>query len=575
MMKKSFFLIAFIFVFSAAEAQYVVSKYRISFTDKNDSPYTIENPAQYLSARAIERRERQHIAINTADLPVNSWYIDSVRNTGAQVYTVSKWFNCITVGTTDTAVLSKISALPFVADIDSLAETSLKKGEKLKKRKDTMDGSKSLGGLITAADGRYMNNFEKYPTVLSTGRFEYGNAYNQIHMIGTDYLHKQNYCGQGMVIAVLDAGFYKVDSISVFDSLWANNRILGTKDFVEPGGNVFARSTHGMMVLSIMGGNVPGGLIGTAPEAEYWLLRSEDSDSEYPVEEDNWVVAAEFADSVGADIINSSLGYTDFFNPVWDHTYAEMNGKVARASLGAEIAAGKGILVCNSAGNSGNNDWHYIGAPADAENVLTVGAVDKNGKIAPFSSRGPTADGRVKPSVCAIGQGTFVSSVSGNIMSGNGTSFSSPVMAGSVACLWQANLAKTNLKIMEAVIASSSRFLDPDDDYGYGIPNMSAADIILKGDAIHNFDTENAMTVFPNPFTDMFQIVFYSGDTSAVDVQLIDLAGKIVFEKNDISKNPGCNNIIINLADELAKGYYMLKVASETNTITSKIMKLQ
>ncbi len=564
-------------IFISSEAQeYVVSKYRVTFTDKNNSPYTIENPSQYLSERAIERRTLQNIQIQANDIPVNSWYIDSVRNTGADVYTVSRWFNCITVRTTDTAELSRIRALPFVADIDSLAESSLKKGVKLKKRKDSMDGSNSLGSLYTNNDNIDMCKFEKQVAMVNVNRIDYGNGFDQAHMIGADFLHNLDYCGQGMEIAVLDAGFLNVDSISVFDSLWHNNQILGTKDFVEPGGNVFSvPSTHGMMVLSIMGANVPGNLVGTAPKAKFWLLRSEEGNTEYPVEEDNWVSAAEFADSVGADIINSSLGYTEFFNPDWNHTYADMNGNVARSSLGAEIASSKGILVCNSAGNSGNKEWHYIGAPADAKNILTVGAVDKNAKVANFSSRGPSSDGRIKPSVCTLGEGTFVSSVSGSIMSGNGTSFSSPVLAGSVACLWQANPSKNNLKIMEAVIASSSRFLSPDGDYGYGIPNLAAANIILKGDAIHNFDKENAMTIFPNPFTDAFQIVFYSNDTSAVDVQLVDLSGKVVYEKENIARNQGCNNIYINLADELAKGYYMLKVVSEMNTFTSKIMKLQ
>mgnify|MGYP001378741346 CR=1 FL=1 len=572
-MKKFFLLIAFGLIFFTSNAQYVVFKYRVTFADKNNSPYSIENPSQYLSERAIERRNRQNISIQLNDIPVNSWYIDSVRNTGALVLTISKWFNCITIQTTDTAVISKIHSFSFVSDIDSLAETSVKKGVKLKKRKDTMEGSLSIG-----LDGNPENtdaSFTQPESMLSTGRYNYGNGYTQAHMIGTDFLHDLGFCGQGMVIAVLDAGFFSVNSIPVFDSLWQNNQILGTKDFVEPGGNVFTRSTHGMMVLSIMGGNSPGNLIGTAPKAKYWLLRSEDADSEYPVEEDNWVAAAEFADSVGADVINSSLGYTDFFNSDWDHTYAEMNGKIARSTLGAEIASSKGLLVVNSAGNSGNNDWHYIGAPADAENIITVGAVDHSGKIASFSSRGPTFDGRVKPTVCALGEGTFVSSSAGTITSGNGTSFSSPVMAGSVACLWQANREKSNLKIIEAVTASASRFLDPDANYGYGIPNLAAANIILKGDAIHNFDNENALTVFPNPFTDNFQIVFYSNDTSSVDIQIIDLSGKVVYEKNDISRNPGCNNISFLFADELAKGYYMLKVISQKNTYTTKIMKLQ
>ncbi len=571
-MKKHLLSLILCLLFFTVEAQYVVSKYRVTFTDKNNSPYSIQNPAQYLSPKALERRARQNIDIQNNDIPVNSWYIDSVRNKGAEVYTVSRWFNCVTIRTTDAAVLAKILALPFVAGIDSLAESSVKKGVKLKKRKDTMDGINSLDGSFKNETS--LNSFEKPEPVVAADIFDYGNAYNQVHQVGTDFLHNLGFRGQGMVIAIFDAGFYNADSMVVFDSLWINNQILGTKDFVTPGGDVFSRSEHGMMVLSVIGGNIPGKLIGTAPKANFWLLRSEDSDSEYPVEEDNWVAAAEFADSVGADVISSSLGYTTFFNPDWDHTYTDMNGKTARASLGANIAASKGILVVNSAGNSGNNEWHYVGAPADAENILSVGAVNKKGVIASFSSHGPTADGRIKPSVCAMGEGASVSSISGSIMSGNGTSFAAPVIAGSVTCLWQANREKSNLRVIDAVIASSDRFLNPDENYGYGIPNMSAANLILNGDVIHNFDAENSMTVYPNPFTDAFQVVFYSSDTSAVDIRLIDLSGKVVYEKLAVKRFPGCNSIIISFTGELAKGYYMLKVISETNTFTSKIMKI-
>ena len=394
-------------------------------------------------------------------------------------------------------------------------------------------------------------------------------------MLGTDSLHSLGFRGENMTIAVLDAGFFKVDSNAMFDSLWNNDQILGTKDFVEPNGNVFSRSTHGMMVLSIMGGNVPGKLIGTAPKAHYWLLRSEDADSEYPVEEDNWVCAAEFADSVGADIINSSLGYTVFFNAKWDHTYQDMNGQVCRSTNAADIAASKGIIVCNSAGNSGNGDWYFIGAPADADSIITVGAVDAQGKLAAFSSRGPSVDGRIKPTVCAMGEGTFVSSSTGSVMSGNGTSFSSPVMAGSVACLWQANNMVSNMKMIQTVIESSNRYNKPDSGYGYGIPNLIVANLLLKGLTIDNFDEDNSINVFPNPFYDHLNLLFYSSDTSAIDVQMYDLSGRLVISNEKITRTPGCNSIPIMGLDVLSKGYYLLKVFSNYDTYSVKVLKTQ
>ncbi len=579
-MKKTFLILILSLLVATINAQNTASKFRVTFTDKNNSPYTVSNPSQYLSQKALDRRARQNISIQPNDVPVNAWYVDSVRNTGALVYTVSKWFNCVTIKTSDAAVLTKILSFPFVAGIDTLAESTLKKVEsatgkktgKGKKKRDHDSGTQSL----SAGSNDFFNEVQQQLSqqgIPAPNKFDYGFAYSQAHMLGTDYLHNLGFRGQDITIAVLDAGFFSVDTIPVFDSLWLNNQILGTKDFVEQGGNVFARSTHGMMVLSIMGGNVPGKIIGTAPKAKYWLLRSEDADSEYPVEEDNWVCAAEFADSVGADVINSSLGYTTFFNSKWSHSYQDMNGRVCRSTNGADLAASKGILVCNSAGNSGNGEWHYIGAPADADSIITVGAVDAQGKLASFSSRGPSVDGRIKPTVCAMGEGTFVSTQTGSVMSGNGTSFSSPVLAGSVACLWQANKEASNMKIIEAVIASASRYYSPDSGFGYGIPNLIAANLILHGDKIQNFDEDNAINVFPNPIGDNFNIVFYSSDTSAIDIRMYDLSGRLVFSKEKISRTPGCNSIPVIGLGELSQGYYMLKVFSGLHTYSVKVFK--
>lgn len=569
-MKKIFLLLALLSA-TGVQAQFIVSKFRVSFSDKTNSPYSINRPEEFLSARAIERRQKQNIMVTENDLPVNSWFIDSIRNTGALILNPSKWFNCVTISTTDPMVIAHIRSLPFVSDVDSIAETSTKKGVRLKKRTDSMDGSKSLNSEASAFDFKTLMYNEA--SIIHNCSDHYGRGYSQISQIATDKLHRMGYCGDGMVIAVLDAGFFSVNNISLFDSLWSGNRILGSKDFVEPGGDVFIRSTHGMMVLSTMGGNIPGQLIGTAPHASYWLLRSEDSDSEYPIEEDNWVSAAEFADSVGADVINSSLGYTDFYNPDWSHSYQQMDGKTTRVSLGASMAASKGILVVNSAGNSGNEAWHYIGAPADADHIITVGAVNDQGNIASFSSRGPTSDGRIKPTVSAMGEGTYVSSSAGTPMPSNGTSFSSPVIAGSVACLWQANPGKTNNEIIAALIASADRYMKPDSIYGYGIPNFAAAHMILSGISIENFDAGNKMNISPNPFNDQINILFYSSDTASIQVQIFDLQGKITMEKTNIKRSPGCNYISINGLEELSQGVYVLKVISGTKMFTEKIVK--
>ena len=375
-----------------------------------------------------------------------------------------------------------------------------------------------------------------------------------------------------MVIAVLDAGFYRVDSLDMFDSLRLQNRLLGTVDFVKPGNNVFKESTHGMGVLSTMAGNVPGLLVGTAPKASYWLLRSEDAGSEFIIEEDNWIAAAEFADSVGADVINSSLGYTRFDLPEQSHTYQQLDGNTTRISRGADIAAKKGILVVNSAGNSGNDSWHYIGAPADADSILTVGAVDANGLIASFSSFGYSADNQVKPSVCAQGQGTYVVSVSDGTYPGNGTSFSSPVMAGAVTCLWQANRNFNNMQIIDAVIRSANQYNNPDSSYGYGIPNLALAHLILSGSNPLSNNKEE-VAIFPNPFDNELDCFFSSNENAKANIEIHDLQGKKVFIRENIKVFNGNNHLFINNLDPLSKGNYIIRITLPNKVITKQIVK--
>jgi hypothetical protein len=443
-------------------AQVSPDTYWVKFTDKNNSPYNINNPDAFLTQRAIDRRISQNISIQQNDLPVNQNYIDAVAAAGANVLNISKWFNSVTVYTTDPAVISAIEGLPFVLSTQKMSE-----------RNSDVGSGKPFFTNETFCQEIPNKNSTAPESGLS---FDYGSAYNQINMLNGIALHDMGFDGKGMVIAVLDAGFTNVDIIPAFDSLWINNQILGVKDFVNPySPNIFGSHYHGCMVLSTMGANLPGQMVGTAPHADYWLLRSENGSSEYLVEELNWISAAEFADSVGADVINSSLGYTTFDDPTQDHTYADMDGNTTPITLAADLAASKGILVVNSAGNSGSSSWQYIGAPADADSVLTIGAVNSSGNYASFSSTGPTYDGRIKPNVVAQGQGTTIVTTSGTVTTGNGTSFSSPVTAGMVACLWQAFPGRKNVEIMEAIQQSASQYDNPDDFLGYGIPDYLEA----------------------------------------------------------------------------------------------------
>ena len=573
MLKKLFFSALLLVGVLSADAQYVVNKWRVNFTDKNNSPYSIGSPSAYLSPKAIARRSAQGIPIVQNDIPVNSWYVDSVRNTGVTILNVSKWFNSVTILTIDTSKIAQILAFPFVQSVDSLADTPVKKGAKrIYKNRDTMKEGDQVGFELTSD---VFPELLMMPSCVSVQTYDYGQGYTQIHMLATDYLHDLGYRGQGMTIAILDAGFYNVNSLPIFDSLFANNQVLGTKDFVNPGGSVYAVGTHGMSVLSTMGGNLPGELIGTAPKANYYLLRTEDGATEFPIEEDNWVCGAEYADSVGADVINSSLGYTNFDNTNWSHTYADMDGEHCRSSRGAAIAASKGILVVNSAGNSGNDPWNYIGAPADADSILTVGAVDEYGIYAYFSSNGPSYDLRVKPNVCAMGLGTFVANSTGGVQAGNGTSFSSPVMAGSATCLWQANPGMNNLQIINVLQQSADHYLNPDTLYGYGIPNLAAAHLILGGKQIHNFDLESNINVSPNPFTDHFSIVFYSTKNTILSIELFDAGGKSVFKQDSVVRDIGYNYIPVRNLEHIPAGVYILKVVSGEAVFTNKMMKTE
>lgn len=469
MKKTSFVIVMLLFAIAStyAQRQLAPNIYWIQLADKNNSPYSIDRPEEFLSQRAIERRTKYDIPVTEQDLPVNAAYLDKLREIGLKIHNVSRWFNAVAVETSDYAKVEEALQLPFVRAYKPIWNGMI-----------YMHETTELPEIETNA----ANETEDTENV-----YDYGSSAGQITIMNGNYLHNQGFSGQGMQIAVIDAGFHHVDQLPAFDSLWANNQILGTRDFVDGGKvNFSTPATHGMQVLSTIGGNIPGKLVGTAPKASFWLMRSEDSNSEYPVEEFNWIAAAEYADSIGIDVINSSLGYSEFDDEEYDYNYNQMNGTTAYITQAANIAAIKGILVVTSAGNSGADSWKYITAPADAYNALTIGAVSNSGEYAYFSSRGPTYDKRVKPNVCGVGSWVTVQSSSEGTTFSNGTSFSSPIMAGAVTCLWQAYPEMTNFEIMEAVEKSASQYTTPDTYYGYGIPDFKKASRILSQKSKNN-----------------------------------------------------------------------------------------
>lgn len=456
MKKAGLWLIAMVLMIPIVQAQ---TRFLVRFKDKNATPFSLSNPSAYLSQKAIDRRNRYHIAMDSTDLPVSSAYMDSIKSIAdITILNISKWLNQVSVQTTDSTAITKINRFHFVLSVTPIAtRTGLRQ-----KNKSPEDIYPLLSGT-----------FKQQQTV--SDYYSYGNSFNQVHIHNGDFLHNIGLRGQDMNIGMLDAGFYRYTSLKAFDSVNANNQILDTWDFVHNEENVINDDTHGMECFSIMAANMPNTFVGTAPKANFYLYVTEDVPTEYPIEEHNWVCGAERVDSAGGDIISTSLGYTTFDNPDYNHTYADMNGHTTMAAKGADLAAKKGILVLASAGNDGNKPWHYISTPADGDSVLAVGAVDISGQVAAFSSYGPSADGQVKPDVASVGAGTIFQHPANTISSGSGTSFACPNMAGLAACLWQGFREFSNIKIINALRQSGSIYTTPNDRIGYGIPDVKKA----------------------------------------------------------------------------------------------------
>ena len=444
-MRKLISFLAIALLATGASAQQDTLKYRISLKDKAATEYSLKKPEKYLSAKAIERRRKQNLPIDSTDLPVCRKYIDEIRKQGVKIVVTGKWDNFVTVSCNDTTLIDCIAALPFV----------------LSTEKVWISPGAGKPSRATERDS-VLNQPTIHPDSI------YGRAITQIQMSNGDKLHEAGFKGQGMTIAVIDAGFHNVDKITAMQNI----RILGTKDFVNQQADIFAESSHGMSVLSCIGMNRPDIMTGTAPEASFWLLRSEDEYSEHLVEQDYWSAAVEFADSVGVDVINTSLGYYSFDDKSKNYKYRDLDGRHALMSRQASHIADKGMILVCSAGNSGAGSWKKITPPGDADNVLTVGAIDKRAVLATFSSVGNTADHRVKPDVVAVGVGSDVIRTDGNQGRANGTSFSSPIMCGMVTCLWQACPTLTAKEVIELVRRSGDRAGFPDNIYGYGVPDM-------------------------------------------------------------------------------------------------------
>jgi len=556
-MRKILFTSLALFCFGFTHAQY--SKYIIKFTNKTGTSGTLNNPSAFLSTKSIARRTRYNIGYDSTDLPVTVKYLDSLKAAGAvSVISYSKWLNQVLISTTDAAALLKINKLSFVQSSKpaSLRPTVIY---------PTIDKFK----LDITAQAQQQNN----TVSTQTDVLPYGSSYGQVHIHKGETLHNAGFQGQGMTIAILDAGFNNYTVLGAFDSLRKNNQILGEYDFVKNENSVTEDHPHGMWCFSIMAANLPGSYIGTAPKASYYLFRTEDAATEFPVEEHNWVVAAEKADSLGVDMISSSLGYSTFDDPSLNHSYADMNGKSTMITIGADLAAKKGILVCNSAGNDGNNAWKYIIAPSDGYNVLAVGAVTVAGVPASFSSYGPSADGRIKPNVASVGQMTYIIQTNNTVVQGSGTSFSNPNIAGLIACLWQAFPEFNNLKIIDAVQRSCPTYATPNDRIGYGIPDMQVAYTILMQQRLEKQLQNNWVSISPNPVVYNPIVLVKSPTTGNLQLQITDMIGRNLYTYSNAAALNQIYSISLSSMNYLPKGIYNLRVMVGPFAQTIRLVK--
>ncbi len=456
-MKKLLLLLVLSSITLATEAQF--TRYLVKFKNKANNSFTLSNPLQFLSQRALDRRQRYGIALDSADLPVTQSYLGQVAAVpNVIILNASRWLNQVSIQTTDANAIVAINAMPFVESVSGIAA-----------RQQNNQRNKYEDELIpyqpSARTAQVAENF-----------FDYGStSLNEIKLHNGEFLHNIGLRGQGIHIAMLDAGFFNYTGLRAFDSVNANGQVLSTWDFVARHASVTEDNSHGMQCFSTIAANIPGQFIGKAPKASFHLFRTEEAATEYPIEEHNWVCGAERADSAGSDLISSSVGYYDFDNAAFNYTYNDMNGRTTIISRGAVIAARKGLLVFNANGNEGNNSWKFLIAPADVDSIVAVGAVNSSGNVGGFSSYGPSADGRIKPDVASVGVAALIQGSSNTLFTSNGTSFAGPNMAGLAACLWQGFQEFNNIRIITALRQAGHIAHAPDDRTGYGIPDMKKA----------------------------------------------------------------------------------------------------
>jgi hypothetical protein len=556
------FTLLFLLLANLAFAQEGYYRYWVELKDK-DSTFNIQQPQEFLSQKSIDRRTKYHIAISETDLPVNKKYIKIIKEKGFRVIHSSKWLNAITIQSTKKNLIDSLSHLPFVSKIKYLGFLKFNDDE------NTPDEPISINEALSVLESKFDNKKSDYKDT----NF-YGKSYSQMNMLNIPKLHQMGFMGEGITIAIFDAGFKSANKIGVFKFAFDSSLVKGTKDFIERNNNVFDDDDHGIGVWSCMAAYKPYQLVGTSPKSNFWLLRTEYSSTESPIEETHWLAAAEFADSVGVDIINSSLGYSKFDDATLSYQYKDLDGKTTLISRAASMAAKKGILVLNSAGNDGGNDLNYLSAPADAFNVLSVGGVDEKRIYSSFSSVGPTADKRIKPDVAALGENVFIPSASNTFYQSNGTSYACPIVTGLVSCLLQSNPTKTNTEIFNAIRLSSSQYYAPDKFLGYGIPDAYLANKILGGDKEYALKKDLILdaSVLADNKVHLTLFLHTSQKVTIVIEDTRNLQSPPVFSGTIECKNIGVNRITLEHLKKLPNGIFAVYIHAKDG-VSSYLLK--
>lgn len=530
------FLILLIFSFSL-QAQ---DQFMVFFKDKSNTSFSIQRPAEFLSTKAISRRSKQSITITEEDLPVNRSYVRGVADLGIETYFTTKWMNGLLVQMEASSV-NAVLALPYVDRVEYVAPNA----------------------ILSNAPGAVEQTDE---SPIDPSRIEE----SQYKMLGLNQMHEEGFFGEDVLIAIFDAGFKNYSTIPAFEHILQDNRLIHTFDYTKNRISVDNNYDHGLRVFSILGADAE--MIGAVPHASYMLVVTEASVGEYRIEEYNWLFAAEMADSAGVDIVNTSLGYSEFSDPAMDYTQSQLDGQTTVITRAANIAASKGILLVNSSGNEGSSSWGTISAPSDSEKVLTVGAINVSEQLASFSGTGPTADNRIKPDVVALGVNTQVTNAQNIISFQNGTSFSAPLVTGLAAGLIQAFPEMSSQEIMEVIKQSGDRIENPNSDFGNGIPHFVRAAKIADESLI---PLAAGIIAYPNP-TDLtyFTLTFSESMLGQeIKAQLLNGDGSLV-QNYEFTPKLFNNRLQVDLSTAKS-GLLLLRLVTADGVTTKKIIKIK